>query len=167
MAAIGQAVGAVFTAAAVAVALWLAIREGRWRRAEQADRDAAQARLVTVQADYRYPGHVEGPLILLTIKNSSDKPVFDAKVSLVRDINQPDFGWRFGGTGDPEEREYATVLSPGESFVVEVVFIGENRRVVYPGGAAEYTITFTDALGLRWSRQDTQAAVRIIDSRAA
>jgi hypothetical protein len=50
---------------------------------------------------------------------------------------------------------------------VEVVFIGENRRVVYPGRADEYTITFTDALGLRWTQQDTQAAVRIIDSRAA
>jgi hypothetical protein len=89
VAAIGQAVGAVFTAAAVIVALWLAIREDRWRRADQAerdaeraDRDAAQARLVAVESTYDHESRFTGVKFEITAKvlNGSTLPIFDVKI---------------------------------------------------------------------------------------
>jgi chloramphenicol 3-O-phosphotransferase len=47
--ALGQVAGAVSTFTAVMVALWVARRDGRWRRAEQSDREAGQARLITAE----------------------------------------------------------------------------------------------------------------------
>jgi hypothetical protein len=166
VAAIGQAAGALFTAAAVIVALVLAAREGRWRRAdeaeraaERADRDAAQARLVTVEPKY---GDVHDPHdveIVLTVLNGSTLPIFDVKIVDVRNGDARDLRW----TADPLSRYEgqpleAYVLPAAETYRLPIAFINPQDR----GGRDRVTVEFTDAAGLRWRRQDNEAPQRVI-----
>lgn len=165
LAAWGQIGGAVGTVATLCVAIWLARRDNRWRRAEQADRDAAQARLITVELDYYYPGYVEGPKIVAKMVNSSSQPVHEAKVDLLRNIAKPHLRWRYDDDGDdPELKVWANVLNPGEKFRVGVEFFEPGSyRTTYVGGGSDVTITFTDANGFRWSRKNSEAPRRIVD----
>jgi hypothetical protein len=73
--AISQVVGTVATLAAVVVALWIAVRDGRRVRVEQADRDARQARLITFEV-YRRGDHWR-----VGTTNQSMAPVFEVTES--------------------------------------------------------------------------------------
>lgn len=75
--AIAQVVGAVGTLAAVVVALWIAVRDGRRVRADQADRDARQARLITFEVYEDRDGWRVGTT------NQSMAPIFEVTVTKV------------------------------------------------------------------------------------
>ncbi|MET7398866.1 hypothetical protein ABZS66_35800 [Dactylosporangium sp. NPDC005572] len=81
IAAIGQALGALFTLVAVVAALWIALRDQRDRQREQKDQALAQARLVRVRGTGVRPVEEDGQgqLHELTIyfTNHSDRPVLD------------------------------------------------------------------------------------------
>src|SRR5215813_1834957 len=82
IAAIGQALGALFTAAAIVVALGIARRDSRNRREEAAQRSLAQARLVRVGGPPGTwtTGQTEQGIrhdLIFRFANHSDRPVLD------------------------------------------------------------------------------------------
>lgn len=68
--AIGQAVGALATAAAVVVALYIAGRDSRQRKFEERNGALAQARLIRVSAP-----EVDGSDLIFSLNNYSDSPI--------------------------------------------------------------------------------------------
>ena len=171
VAAWGQVGGAAATTGAVIVAFWLGWRDRRWRRADQAERDMGQARLVTVDVDHPYrgldnDGEPEFPMVVAMTNNSAE-PVVDAKVTEVRSETQPRLGWDHRWSGDPTIRYDAPVLGPGETWSGEVYYtLPEAERIngqdeaPGPFGENAVTISFTDARGLRWTRTGTELPVR-------
>lgn len=82
--AIGQAIGALFTAAAVGVALYIAHRDSRERQQQEFDRSFAQARLVRVGAPGVVPpneGRAEYGFQVL-VENYSERPILDLNIEL-------------------------------------------------------------------------------------
>jgi hypothetical protein len=165
IAAWGQVGGAVGTTAAVGIAIWLALRESCWRKTEQADRDAAQARLLTIDTDYHSGGHSPFQIVVI-IANNSSAPMLDVGIEAVRNLQEPGLGWGYGAD-DPEATVRANVLVPGQRLVVEVVFIDEDKQQQWPGGPNSVTVTYTDSSGLRWRRQDRQLPERILAKPSA
>jgi hypothetical protein len=172
VAAIGQVAGALFTAAAVAVALWLAVRESRWRRADQAERDAeridreaAQARLIAVEATYDYFSKLAKVEYAVKVLNGSSLPIFDVKIADVRNDDIPDLGWRIDPLGylDGQPIE-ARVLPAGGSFGLPIGFVDTLGRAAYPDGEDHVTVEFTDAAGLRWRRRNNEPPERAIST---
>lgn len=151
LAAWGQVGGAVATTAAVVVALWLAARDQRWRRADQTARDAAQARLVTVEIDY----NIDSSPVKITavITNSSQSPILDVAIDKVRNLKQPDLQWRFR-TDLPGERAYAWALRTGQTLesLIEFYETAEPTQSVVPDFFNELTVSYTDTNGHRWQR---------------
>jgi hypothetical protein len=171
VAAIGQAVGALFTAAAVIVALWLAIREDRWRRADQAerdaeraDRDAAQARLVTVEPDYNRSASFPGPEIAAVVLNGSQLPIFDVRIVGLRAASETTSRWAWGSP-DPDEMTIKPVLPAQERFVIQIAYVDERGTVDYRDtGEDVITIEFVDHAGLRWRRAGNALPERVLDT---
>jgi hypothetical protein len=157
----GQIGGAVGTLLTLSVAIFLARRDSRWRRAEQADRDIAQARLLTVDADYAYTGSRPFEMIVI-IANNSAQPMLDVNVEAVRSLQEPNLAWRFSSP-NPEAATSANVLRPGAQLVVEVEFADDAGSVAYPDGADSVTVTYTDYNGLRWRRTDRCLPERILE----
>jgi hypothetical protein len=142
--ALGQVAGAAGTFAAVVLALWVARRDGRWRRAEQSDREAGQARLII--ADMH---HDDGRWWVRTT-NHSTAPVFDVEVVEVRHPN---------GISKVEP-------VPGAPAEVIKLAAGEAiDRAITPGGdpSGVVVLRFLDAAGLRWRREGTAQPQRILD----
>ena len=78
--AIGQALGALFTAAAVGVALWIAHRDTRRSRAEKYAQSEAQARLVVVDHPALVVQSTERPgpkpyMFRIAVLNLGDRPI--------------------------------------------------------------------------------------------
>ncbi len=161
LAAWGQIGGAVGTVATLSVAIWLARRDSRWRKAEQADRDIAQARMLTVDTDYSYGGSSPYQAIVI-IANNSNQPLFEVKIESFRSASEPGLKWRFGAI-DPDTPVSANVLRPDRQLVVDVEFVDDNNKQQWPGGTDSTTVTYMDSSGLRWRRVDRELPVRIID----
>lgn len=164
VAAVGQVAGAVFTAVAVGVALHLARRDSKWRKAEQADRDAAQARLVAVEPEYAIE---YSPIkTMLNVLNGSMLPVLDVKIVEVVNADASDgHTWRIdshGPMGDYFPTE-ARVLASGATFTLPVEYVDSEGRPVQLHGMDHVTFEFTDAAGFRWRRQDNDPPVRLLD----
>lgn len=158
--AIGQGLGAIATAVAVIVALRIANRESRWRREDQADRDAAQARTVTVEPTYDPMTHPDTRMILRVL-NGSRAPVFDVKVTEFVNVDRPDLRWKIDDRNEPIMIK-APVLAAGDVFVLPVSFIEANDQRVLPDGEDFAIIEFTDAAGLQWRRRNNDAPVRVL-----
>ncbi|MGH3778872.1 MAG: hypothetical protein ACRDRR_24585 [Pseudonocardiaceae bacterium] len=157
----GQWAGAIGTVAAVVVALRLARWERRRDTAERRDREAAQARLVTIVVTYpEYDDRREHNVPWVEITNHSQQPVHRPSIESIVGA-RPSVRW---GRGQTDYIEYS---------LREVVPASENDRVpfahfnadgepidttVTPGKIEKWvdvdnvTITFMDAAGLRWRR---------------
>ena len=100
------------------------------RKTEQAERDAAQARLVTAEPDYNI--EFRPVLITLSVLNGSQSPIFDVKIAEFCHVDRPDLRWdvdiRIYG-GEPIE---ARVLAAGEWLHVPVRFVDPDREPVSP-----------------------------------
>lgn len=143
----GQLAAAAATVAAVVVALWVAIRDGRQQRAELADRQAAQARLVTAYVD-----RLQGRWCVRTA-NHSTAPVYDVEVEEVR--HQQWVGNVEPVPGSPAKlRE----LLPGAP--VDRPLAGE---VGGDPASAVVVFRFVDAAGLRWRREGTGPPQRLVN----
>ncbi|MER5671928.1 hypothetical protein [Pseudonocardia alni] len=164
--AIGQATGSLFTAAAVAVALWLGVRDRRWRRADQAvadaerrDSEAAQARLVTIDVDTYYDYALTPEMV--TVLNGSTAPI--TSVSLV-EVTNPEAAWGWDFDSDTPFGDGFTieprVIAAGEKFTVPIYFRGEKGGSVASTELTSVTIQFTDVMGLVWRRTDAHLPVR-------
>lgn len=141
---IATAATAAGTFAAVAVALWVAMRNTQLQRAEQADRDAGQARLIIAslhRADGRW---------WVRTTNHSMAPVFAVEVVEVRHGD---------GVSRLEPVPGAPVelpkLAPGDTIDRAVAFAGDPSYAVV-------VFQFLDAAGLRWHREGTAQPRRIL-----
>lgn len=144
MSAITQIAGTVGTLAAVAVALWVAGRDGRRLRAELSDREAGQARLIIAGV------HREGGRWWVRTTNHSAAPVFGIEVVEVR---------HEGGVS-------AVEAVRGSPAVLDVLAAGQSRdRAIAPGSepsSGVVVLRYLDAAGLRWRREGTAQPKRIL-----
>lgn len=144
--ALGEITGAIGTIAAVVVALWIANRAVRQQRAEQADREAGQARLITADV-HRWEGRW-----WVRTTNHSTAPIFDVQVLEVRHAD--------GGVSKVES-------VPGAPAELAKLAAGKDndRAVAYDGDSltAVVVLQFLDATGLRWRRDGAAQPQRILD----
>lgn len=145
-------VGTAATVAAVVVALWIAVRDGRRARAEQADRDARQARLITFEV-YR-----RGDRWRVGTANQSTAPIFEVTVTEVTCGNH--VGHVEAVPGSPAQ--LATVLA-GDRVEQTILFAYQKSRPdPQLSGPCQVTATFLDAAGLRWCRTGSDPPRRIV-----
>lgn len=141
---VGGAIGTVGAITAVIISVWVARRDGRIRRADQADRDAAQARLVSTelrQADGRW---------WVRTTNDSAAPVYQCEVV---EIRHP-LGSRHVEPvpGAPVELRK---LGPDQSLDRAVSGEGDLSNGVV-------VLKFLDAAGLRWCREGDAQPYRLV-----
>jgi len=172
LAAGGSVGAAVGTVGAVCVALYLAIRDSRWRRAERDDRDAAQARLVTVAVEHDHSDRrPDPPRTYAQIANDSQLPIFDVHVVDLRFGRTRLREWDLVAPA-PVAANTRPRVRPGEPPIVIPIEYQAARRV-HPFfrhllGCSDdatdivVTIAFTDADGFRWRRQGNALPTRVI-----
>ncbi|MEU1983273.1 hypothetical protein [Nocardia sp. NPDC019395] len=150
--ALGAAIGAVGTVSAVAVALGIAIRDGRAIRAERNDQLAAQARSVV--------SSVPTPEVV-TISNHSKEPILAAQITTLTAILQrPDGATdQYGGGADPDLNG---VIAPGNTWETSIWLVsidGNNLMRPTPTDSWHVSVTFRvlDSDGWWWQRVDNNA----------
>ncbi|MFC5177385.1 hypothetical protein [Nocardioides taihuensis] len=145
------AVGAVGTCAAVGVA-FLALgveRYAHWREAR--DRDAAQARLVTIAP----PEMASGDVVQVHVINLSQGPVIGLELDAARwvDAAQTLNSWRVPPTIFGAQPA-TSVIKPGDTFKIPIEWIDdeEKRITLQVPGELQAAVSFYDAAGLEWER---------------
>lgn len=175
----GQWAGAMGSLAAVVVALWIAIRDGRQRHREQQDREASQARTVTGEVRIRqfensfFPmsggARVMPPssLPVVAVENHGVEPILDVRIEAVT--------MRFGGGLLEKWRLRDEHPSVGDALILASVIGGQNTAddVIYfdelsaemkiEPHACSVTFTFADARGLTWRRVNNGPPQRVLD----
>lgn len=159
------------TFAAVCVALWVSIRDGRDRRAETDDQQAGLARSVTmllsraevpprppVARAYGVPD--SGTAVRVTVSNHGSEPILGVSVESLH-LSSP---IRMGQLRMwPEGEDVIAVVPPGGS--AELMF----RTLPVPDREQEWrmasaVIVFADGRGIRWKRWAQQPPQRLIDA---
>jgi hypothetical protein len=174
IAAIGQALGAAFTFGAVWVALRAGRRAERLRDEDQADRDSAQARMVTVQLS-RAPYRASTPASeflpdqehLVVIRNDGSEPISRAELFRVRAARDPDDGrdrWQL--VPIPNNEQIRQVIGPGCTADFRVLYVPRPGQIQWPDGDVSVTIDFRDSRGLWWGRDNDDPPMRIMSSAA-
>lgn len=158
-----QATGAIATAAATIVALWVSVREGKHRAADKRDAEAAQARLILVHGAEMMSGDV----VPLRLTNHSAEPILWPWVT--------DVVWNEDATKAAQWRNPPTifgarpgtdVLPAGDTFKVYVEFVHDDKRqAISAGDTFQTTFTFIDARGLRWQRVGNSEPTRLTGKR--
>ncbi|NIH87376.1 hypothetical protein [Amycolatopsis granulosa] len=155
----GQWAGALGSMAAVIVALALAAVDGRRRRRELADRQAAQARTVTCTVTRSIGQDGDRDELSVVVHNHGQLPVTDVYLRDVRmhfgDTTLQD--WDFAAPRQRDEgRAYPldTVIGPQDhSSSPRLIFRDEPAEGAPPGrGEATTRFAFLDASGLCWER---------------
>jgi hypothetical protein len=137
-------VGAIGTFAAVATALGIAIGDARRRESERKEVQAAQARLIIVDAHE----DVAGGVIYVSVTNHSAFAVFAVAVEAVHVTPDP-LRVRFHGA-----REWVR-LDPSESRRVSCSLFELDGATMASVGASNILsadVSFVDSAGLRWRR---------------
>lgn len=160
---IGQAVGALGTLAAVAVALWLAKRDNNRLIAERRDRDISQARLISaaVQRDVG--------VLYLEVRNDSPGSIYDLTVQDDQLVSQ---GYRVTHSLVEEQngrfirtRKVANgphTLPPGSSLKLAIERSDTSTAPEEVDRIPPPTLDFTDSAGLRWNRRGPSAPQRVL-----
>jgi hypothetical protein len=143
----GQVLGAFGTFCAVIVAIWIAMRDGRYRDAERRDNEAAHARLISGFRDS------DPPRLSVGYKNYGECPVTGVRLVNIygRFGEVYSTGWSIEGSSEPY---ILAAIAPGQTIVTPPITIlwpeGEN---VDPVAALYYpTVVFFDANGRCWER---------------
>ncbi|MDQ0376617.1 hypothetical protein [Amycolatopsis thermophila] len=162
----GQWAGAIASFLAVVVALGLALAEGRRRRRELADRQAAQAR--TIAATVNTVETLNADQLEVSVRNYGQLPISEVAIldvsanALVWRLND----WEIHRPGVVHHRseglyQLAPVIGPNESSSAALRFRDQmNDEVDASTGAV--TFTFVDADGLRWRRHKNGPPVRVL-----
>ncbi|WP_461011422.1 hypothetical protein [Streptomyces capparidis] len=163
-----EAAGAIATTAATGVALWLAVHEVRMRRKDEADRAAAQARLVVPAIEGTRGevfNHSSEPLLELRIIRA-DADV-DGQPVAVRWSEDGQRVFRNVAAGEQRHCElrvqsWGSLLDP-EHGLETGIDIG-----IAPFNATHHrlTIHYLDAAGLWWQRVGLQPPERILGDPA-
>lgn len=187
----GQVGGAIATTVAVVVALWLAQRDRRWRRAdlsaaaaEHERRATAQARLVVSAVDApemwsgdeadkttfraRRAGNTfiavqAHQLVRVTITNGSAGPIFSPRVEK---LHSPVFGAApvvgiYDTAAESMAAAYPDVLVAGASVEVPAVCEDVEANLIDTWMAAQAEISYIDADGQRWHRKGVAVPARV------
>ena len=161
-------VSAISTSAATIAALGLAVWEIRRAAAERRDREAAQARRVTITVPRRSRS--------VDITNYSDQPVHQPQIVSMGD---PPPRVRLGGFERASDKssstaasssttEYAEVLPPGKTHRVLFDYLDADGQPTDGSAVAKHvdaenvTIAFTDTSGLRWRRTGSGEPIRLL-----
>lgn len=157
IAAVGQVAGAIFTAAAVVAALWIALHDAKrqrdadaQRRDEDLDRDhrraISQARLVHISwPDYvGYKNSSRTTIDQLSITNRSDRPILDASMEIWTDRDCLDRSAPF--------QSHAKMLLPGKTTEIRPPCTDgtQQDRATRPITRA-WRVHWTDADGRHWT----------------
>lgn len=159
--AVGTSVGAVATTSAAAIALGIAVRDGRERDAARRDDEAAQARTLTVETLDKYGDE----LAVVRITNHGTQPML--AVYLERIVISPDDAGP--GARQTIEGRGCAVLAPGGAYeaVVEVTTPeGKPFRLEKPY-LASGVVRYHDASGRawrRWGNTDPRRIIRAADT---
>lgn len=173
LSAIGQAGGTAIAAVAALIAVYVARAEARARRADQNDREAAQARQILAVFTTVEPGSGSGSAMEITNYSGEVLTMVEAVAVEAREL--PD-GYRAQWIGSPlSDPHIARIVRPGGSFVVEyeIVWRAPSGHVDESAGPPTLppirfwimTVEFTDARGLRWRRVGNGPPVRVLAAR--
>lgn len=155
----GQVAGAVGTLLAVVVALWIAIRDGRYRDKERRDTEMAHARLV-FGSRASNPPH-----LTLSYTNHGSFPVTSVRLTGVlgcyKEVRST--GWTIDGSSEPY---VLAAIAPGQTATTppitvmwpEGVDVDETAALYYP------TIVFVDTNGRWWERTAHDQPQRLLSS---
>jgi hypothetical protein len=148
VAAIGQVAGAVFTALAVAVALWIALADARRRRNDDETRVWTRARMVLVHgtgvrssSQDEHGFHHE---LLIYFTNHSDQPIFDVYAE----------AWPGGHSLEQQPRwaVASKIVKPGEP---EEFFMMKVTTKEPSFSLAAWRVRWTDVDGHQWYGDQT------------
>lgn len=171
--ALSQAIGALGTVGAVAVALGIAIKDGRRRDRERREEKAAQARTITAVIEQRKLGKPMPFLAnVVVVANHGTWPIADLLLEdMSGQINRSYVHrWELRQADDRQSRTHGPiplceVLGPGEEFVSSAVtFSDTNSNGWVDKDSGSVTITFLDAHGNRWRRVSNAAPELVTDS---
>lgn len=152
-------VSAIGTAGAVIVALFLAVSEARRRRLDQADADAAQARMATSRRKGQN----------LVVDNHSLLPLLE--LELITVVIEEAEGRRFVPhlSAGPLPVLFRVIAPGGAASVTMGPFTPEGEteydasKQLLPTDRMHCTYRFMDAQGVRWERNDLQQPKRLRD----
>lgn len=158
----GQVIGAAGTLLAVAVAIWIAIRDGRYRDAERRDNEAAHARLVSCSRAS------DPPRLTISYTNHGSCPVTSVRIVEVagRFGETRSTGWSIGGSTEPF---VLGAIEPGDTVTTPPVSLvwPEGHRVDEKAALYYPTIVFFDTNGRWWERRAHDQPRRLLSSPAA
>ncbi|MFD9419492.1 hypothetical protein ACFWC9_32970 [Streptomyces goshikiensis] len=160
-----DAASAIATTGATGVALWFGWYEVKMRRKEEADREAAQARLVVPVIDGN-----RGEVV-----NHSSEPLLELRI-IRADADQPN-GNPVAVRWSEEDPRIFRNVSAGQTHPLELLEQGwgpyidpvngyevEKDEGIAPFNATNHrlTIQFMDAAGLRWQRVGLRPPTKIL-----
>jgi len=154
---VGEWASGVGTVAAVLAALWVARREGRWRRADLMQRARSEAAKLTPAARESFGDHMIMVLGHFKLTNNSDLSTFrDVKVTGVFADGQTDVA------------PLIPVLRPRQSATTSLVAIDrEDRWVADETGGRSlipyvgFTFEFRDETGHTWATYSDEVLLRV------
>lgn len=157
----GQVIGATGTLLAVIVAVWIAIRDGRYRDAERRDNEAAHARLVSgTRASHP-------PQLRISYTNYGSCPVTSVRLIDVYGRRGETYStaWSIAGSAEPY---VLSVIGPGQTVTTPPISISWPDGEEVDGKEALYypTIVFHDANGRWWKRTAHDQPQRLFDAPA-
>jgi hypothetical protein len=155
----GQVIGAAGTLLAVVVALWIAIRDGRYRDAERRDNEAAHARFVFAARAS------DPPRLTMSYTNHGALPVTSVRFVGIfgsyQDVRST--GWSLDGSSEPY---VLAAIGPGQTVTTPPIAVtwpagvdvDETEALYYP------TIVFVDTNGRWWERTAHDPPRRLLSS---
>ncbi|GGU57716.1 hypothetical protein GCM10010178_57550 [Lentzea flava] len=155
----GQVIGAAGTLLAVVVAIWIAIRDGRYRDAERRDNEAMHARLVSGSRASN-PPH-----LTISYSNYGNCPVTSVRVVDVvgRFGETHSSGWSIDGSSEPY---VLGAIGPGQTVTTPPISVTwpEGHQVDETAALYYPTIVFFDANGRWWERRAHDQPRRLLSS---
>lgn len=158
----GQVIGAAGTLLAVVVAVWIAIRDGRYRDAERRDDEAVHARLVSGSRAS------DPPHLAVSYTNYGTFPVTSVRLVGMtgRCGGTSSAGWSIGGSSEPY---VLGAIGPGQTVTTPPISVTwpEGQEVDQTAALYYPTIVFFDANGRWWERRAHDQPRRLLSSPAA
>jgi hypothetical protein len=155
----GQVVGAAGTLLAVVVAMWIAIRDGRYRDAERRDNEAAHARLGSGSRAS------DPPRLTVSYTNYGSFPVTSVRLIDVfgRFKETHSTGWSVDGSAEPY---VLGAIGPGQTVTTPPISVAWPDGTEIDKTAALYypTVVFVDTNGRWWERTAHDQPRRLLSS---